>query len=182
MRTRTRTLTLAGATLAGATLLAACGSGGGGSPQAAASAPRTRPAHTATAATVGVRATALGNVLVDAHGHTLYGFVNDTTGTPTCTGACAQNWPPLHVGATWTTGTGVDRVNFHVVGTGASMQLASAKWPLYTFAGDQRPGDVNGQGVERFYAVAPDGSLIKGASTAGASSATTAPAMSSSGY
>src|SRR6478609_6831786 len=54
MRTRTRTLTLAGATLAGATLLAACGSGGGGSPQAAASAPRTRPAHTATAATVGV--------------------------------------------------------------------------------------------------------------------------------
>jgi predicted lipoprotein with Yx(FWY)xxD motif len=179
---RTRTLTLAGATLAGATLLAACGSGGGGSSQAAASAHRTRTAPAATAATIGVHATALGDVLVDAQGRTLYGFVNDTNGTPTCTGACAQNWPPLRVGATWTTGSGVDRVNFHVVGTGAAMQLASAKWPLYTFAGDRRPGDVNGQGVERFYAVAPDGTLIKSASTAGSSSPTTAPAMSSSGY
>ena len=37
-------------------------------------------------------------------------------------------------------------------------------------------------GVERFYAVAPDGSLIKSSATASASSATTAPAMSTSGY
>jgi predicted lipoprotein with Yx(FWY)xxD motif len=172
---------LTGVTLAGATLLAACGGGGGSTPAASPAGPATKT-RSAPAATVAVRSTSLGDVLVDAQGRTLYGFVNDTNGTSTCTGACAQNWPPLHVGATWTTGSGVDRANFHVVGTGASMQLASAKWPLYTFAGDQRPGDVNGQGVERFYAVAPDGSLIKSAATAATPSTTNAPAMSSSGY
>ena len=176
---RIRMLTVA--TLAGATLLAACGSGGG-STSAASPARHAAKTGTTPAPTLAVRSTSLGNVLVDAQGRTLYGFANDTNGMSTCTGVCAQNWPALHVGATWTTGTGVDRANFHVVGTGASAQLASAKWPLYTFAGDQRPGDVNGQGVERFYAVAPDGTLIKGAATSSSSSATTAPAMSSSGY
>jgi predicted lipoprotein with Yx(FWY)xxD motif len=172
---------LTSVTLAGATLLAACGSGGGSTPTASPARHATKTRST-PAATVSVRSTSLGDVLVDAQGRTLYGFVNDTNGTSTCTGACAQIWPPLRVGATWTTGSGVNRANFHVVGTGSSMQLASAKWPLYTFTGDTRPGDVNGQGVERFYAVAPDGSLIKSASTAGTSSTTAAPAMSSSGY
>jgi predicted lipoprotein with Yx(FWY)xxD motif len=176
---RIRMLTLA--TLAGATLLAACGSGGG-STSAASPARHATKTGTAPAATVSVRSTSLGDVHVDAQGHTLYGFVNDTSGMSTCTGVCAQTWPPLHVTATWTAGTGLDRASFHVVGTGASAQLASAKWPLYTFAGDRRPGDVTGQGVERFYAVAPDGSLIKGTAASSPSSATTAPAMSTSGY
>jgi len=175
---RIRMLTVA--TVAGATLLAACGSGGGST--AASPARHATKTGTTPAATIAVRSTSLGDVLVDVHGHTLYGLVNDTNGMSTCTGVCAQNWPPLHVGATWTTGTGVDRANFHVIGTGASAQLASAKWPLYTFVGDRRPGDVTGQGVERFYAVAPGGSLIKGAAASHPSSATTAPAMSGSGY
>ena len=40
--------------------------------------------------------TALGEVIVDADGMTLYGFTNDADGTPTCEGGCAEAWPPVH--------------------------------------------------------------------------------------
>ena len=56
-------------------------------------------AHPKAAATISVRSTSLGDVLVDAQGRTLYGFTNDANGTSTCTGACATNWPPLTVAA-----------------------------------------------------------------------------------
>ena len=46
--------------------------------------------------TVGVRdAVALGPILVDARGFTLYVFDRDTPGTSACVDACAQTWPPL---------------------------------------------------------------------------------------
>jgi predicted lipoprotein with Yx(FWY)xxD motif len=178
-----RIRTLTGVTLAGATLLAACGSGGGSSPAAAPARHATKTATT-PAATVTTRSTPLGKVLVDAQGRTLYAFTNDMNDTSSCTGACAQNWPPLTVAAGWTAGTGLDRATFHVVGT--TMQLSTVKWPLYRYAGDSKPGDVNGEGVlGKWFAVAPDGSLVKstGASTtSSASSATTAPPRSGSGY
>jgi len=41
-------------------------------------------------------------------------------------------------------------------------QLAVGGWPLYHYAADAEPGDVNGQGVGgNWFAVAPDGSLIR---------------------
>jgi predicted lipoprotein with Yx(FWY)xxD motif len=176
-----RIRTVAGLTVAGATLLAACG-GGGGSPTAAAATGGHARAHpAAAAATVGVRTTALGPVLVDAQGRTLYGFTNDAAGTSTCTGACAQNWPPLTVTTSWTAGSGLDRATFHTTPSGSAMQLVAGRWPLYRFAGDRRPGDVNGQGVEHFFVVRADGSLFKG-TTAPTSAPSPAPAMSGRGY
>jgi len=39
-------------------------------------------------------------------------------------------------------------------------------WPLYTFAQDQVPGDVNGQGIKSFggtwWAVSPSGKAVTG--------------------
>jgi len=172
--------TLTGLTLAGATLLAACGGSGGGSPTAGAVTGGHARAHPA-AATINVRSTQLGDVLVDAQGRTLYGFINDANGTSTCTGACATNWPPLTVASGWTVGTGIDRATFHTITTGTATQLVAGRWPLYRFAGDSRPGDVNGQGVERFYAVRADGSLVKDTTTPTAAPSP-APAMSGSGY
>ena len=179
---------LAGVTLAGATLLAACGGGGGSSPVAAAP-QHEHPTPAATAA-VAVRTTSLGDVLVDAHGRTLYGFANDTNGTSTCTGACAANWPLVTVGAGWSTGSGRrPRARSTRSAPARRRSSSSGRWPLYHFAGDTKPGDVNGQGVEKFYAVRPDGSLVKDATaTAGAStpssspSPMTAPAMTGRGY
>jgi hypothetical protein len=37
--------------------------------------------------------------------------------------------------------------------------------PLYYFAGDAKPGDTNGQGVGVWYAVTPDGELVKAKAT-----------------
>ena len=83
--------TLTGFTLAGATLLAACGGSGGGAADGRRHRTAGRHARTPTAATVNVRTTSLGDVLVDAQGRTLYGFTNDANGTSTCTGACARD-------------------------------------------------------------------------------------------
>ena len=171
---------LAGFTIAGATLLAACGGGGGSAPQAAASddGARTHP----TAAAVKLRTTQLGDVLVDANGRTLYAFTNDANGVSTCTGACAANWPPLTVTSGWTAGAGIDRATFHTVPDGTQAQLVAGRWPLYRFAGDSRPGDVNGQGsLGKWFVVRDDGSLVKD-TTAPTSTPSSAPAMSSSGY
>ena len=171
--------TLAGLTLAGSALLAACGGGGSASPQAA-STGGGLPKHTTVAVTV--RATQLGDVLVDATGRTLYGFTNDANGTSTCTGPCAQNWPPVTVTSGWQVGTGVDRATFHTVTTGTQLQLVAGHWPLYRFAGDSKPGDVNGQGsLGKWFVVRPDGSLLKD-TTAPAGASSPAPAARDSGY
>jgi predicted lipoprotein with Yx(FWY)xxD motif len=173
--------TFAGLTLAGATLLAACGGGGSTATPAAASNRAARARR--EAATVGVRTTRLGDVLVDARGRTLYGFANDTAGSATCTGACAVTWPPFTVTADWTSGTGLERATFHTVASGAQAQLVAGRWPLYTFAGDHRPGDVTGQGVESFFVVRPDGSLDKRTTTPRSTpTPTAAPATSGGGY
>ena len=48
------------------------------------------------------RDTVLGKVLVSASSHTLYGLMHDTKTNSTCSGACAQTWPPVHTATGWT--------------------------------------------------------------------------------
>jgi quercetin dioxygenase-like cupin family protein len=55
----------------------------------------TSAAKHADSAVVGVRATRLGKILVDAQGRTLYLFEKDKGARSTCFGACASAWPPL---------------------------------------------------------------------------------------
>lgn len=103
----------------------------------------------------------LGTILVDAEGLTLYGFTPDEGGTPTCTDACADTWPPLFTDSSDLPGD-LDPSVFSVVEhPSGEPQLAAGGWPLYYYAADAEPGDVNGQGVGgNWFAVAPDGSLI----------------------
>ena len=152
----------------GAIALAACGSGGLYSsspttttPASSASASATPMASTQTAP-VTAGSTSLGPVLVDASGMTLYGRTTDTNGTPTCTGACATAWPPVTVAGP-SLPSGLDAKVFSVVARpDGSYQLRAGTWPLYRFAGDAAPGDVNGQGSGGiWFAVMPTGSLNK---------------------
>ncbi len=107
--------------------------------------------------------TPLGVALTDADGFTLYGFTKDSDGHPTCNDACADAWPPLLVDGD-TLPEGLDAAVFSVVERDdGSHQLKAGKWPLYRFAGDDEPGQTNGQGSgDVWFVVNPDGSLKKG--------------------
>ncbi len=93
---------------------------------------------------VNVADSSLGQILVDGGGMTLYMFVPDNQGPSTCTGGCADAWPGLPGPAT--AGDGVTGT----LGTAtrpddSSEQVTINGWPLYRFAQDTAPGDVNGQ-------------------------------------
>jgi predicted lipoprotein with Yx(FWY)xxD motif len=104
----------------------------------------------------------LGQILVDGNGNTLYGFTNDADGVSTCTGDCAATWPAHLIQGPPVTGEPLEPAVFSVVeGAEGGQQLKAGKWPLYRFAGDAAPGDVNGQGVGGvWFVVGADGSLI----------------------
>jgi predicted lipoprotein with Yx(FWY)xxD motif len=120
---------------------------------------------TESAVLVSVADTSLGAVVVGADGMTLYAFDPDSAGTPTCAGGCAANWPPLLVddGAELTAGDGIDAALLSVVPhPDGGNQLKLGDWPLYSFAGDNAPGDVNGQGVnDVWWAVDATGAPLK---------------------
>jgi predicted lipoprotein with Yx(FWY)xxD motif len=94
--------------------------------------------------------TALGTVLVDARGMTLYTFDRDTPGKSACNGQCATNWPPLAAGADakpegkWSTVTRDD---------GSKMWAYDGK-PLYAWSKDTKPGDTTGDGFNNVWHVA----------------------------
>jgi predicted lipoprotein with Yx(FWY)xxD motif len=93
----------------------------------------------------------LGPILVGPNGMTLYMFLSDTTTMSTCSGSCAQNWPPL-------TTTGSPRamggVSQSLLGTirrqDGTMQVTYHGHPLYSFIADSHPGMANGEGLDAF--------------------------------
>jgi predicted lipoprotein with Yx(FWY)xxD motif len=163
--------------------LAGCGSSGGayggGSSTASAPAPATS-VTSARAPALAVRKTSIGRALVDAKGRTLYMFGADSKNTSNCSGACASNWPPAAAPKTIKVGPGVAQRKLRAIKrSDGGRQLSYAGHPLYRYAGDAKPGQVNGQGLNAFggvwNAVAPSGKAITGA----AQQAAPAPAPSS---
>jgi predicted lipoprotein with Yx(FWY)xxD motif len=102
-------------------------------------------------ATVGVRATTLGSVLVDARGRTLYVFDSGA-----CTGSCAAMWPPF-----LTTGmpVGVAKLGTKKL-AGGKLQVTFAGKPLYFYASDTKAGQISGAAVPHWFALAPTGAKL----------------------
>ena len=102
-------------------------------------------------ATVGVANSGLGNILVNSNGRTLYLFQKDSGMKSACSGACASAWPPVRANGKPTVGGGA---NASLVGTTARSdgepQVTYNGQPLYLYQGDQKPGDMNGQGLTGF--------------------------------
>jgi predicted lipoprotein with Yx(FWY)xxD motif len=148
MMARRRTLVAATVLASLALVTAACGSSSGRSAAASAAAGTSKPA---SAGTVAVASSNLGDILVDAQGRTIYLFGADTGTKSACSGACAVNWPPLVTSGTPTVGNGAAT---SLVGTatrsGGEQQVIYNGHPLYLFSGDQKAGDTNGQGVNAF--------------------------------
>ncbi|MCA6112053.1 COG4315 family predicted lipoprotein [Bradyrhizobium cenepequi] len=86
--------------------------------------------------------TAKGPVLTDAKGMTLYTFDKDSDGKSACNGPCATNWPVLKAEASDKSGEGYTIISRD----DGSKQWAYKGKPLYTFAKDQKPGDITGDG------------------------------------
>jgi predicted lipoprotein with Yx(FWY)xxD motif len=121
-----------------------------------------RLASVAKAPAVAVRKTSLGKILVaGASGRTLYLLTSDGKNKSTCTGACAQAWPPLLVSGKPTAGKGVSKSKLGEIIRGKSHQVTYAGHPLYEFAQDSGPGQSNGEGAGGFYVVSPSGKAIK---------------------
>lgn len=144
-------------------MMAACGSGYVPASQAVpVGSPSTAAPQQAPASDAGGLATASTTIgtVVTSEGYTLYRFSKDTAkpSATTCVGPCATAWPPL-------LGDGVpavDGLSADLVGTvgrpDGGQQLTLGGWPLYRFAKDTAPGDVNGQGVGgTWQAIGPDG-------------------------
>ncbi|MFG3101091.1 SCO0930 family lipoprotein [Streptomyces sp. NPDC048182] len=141
-----------------------------GAGAAAAGAPDSRPVSAGKLSTS--TDAALGELVTDGSGHTLYRFDADTAEPPetTCEGECATAWPP--VGAEDAlAGPGVDRALLgEVTRPDGTEQLTIGGWPAYRYAKDTAPGEVNGQGVGgKWFALAPDGKKAKAADAAGLS-------------
>ena len=112
-------------------------------------------------ALVDVAESALGQILT-SDGKTLYTFMPDNAGAPTCNGDCATSWPPLLADGDVPVGDGLDGALFATVARDdGGTQVTVNGWPLYFFAGDTAAGETNGQGVGgKWYVVGPDGTAI----------------------
>jgi len=117
-------------------------------------------------ALVALRKTALGTILVDARGRTLYLFEKDRNGISACDAACAKYWPPLTSRATPRAGKGVQQSMLRVAKQHNGLrQVAYAGHPLYTFVGDKGSGQTAGEGLNNFgaewYVLAASGQKVE---------------------
>lgn len=159
--TRRRTTSLASALALPVAVLAIAGCGSGENGNSAVSA---KPSTT-RGATIDVGNTSLGRILVDSQGRTLYLFEKDKGRMSTCSGACATAWPPVTTSGAPKAGPGASQAD---VGTtrrsDGTTEVTYKGHPLYYYAGDQSPGEANGQGLNQFgapwYVLSPAGNKV----------------------
>ena len=171
--------------LLAAIAFAGCGSSGsGGSSQPAAAAPSTSsaatnassggspygPAQTTAAAPAAAKAlievkpSKLGSVLAyGAKKLTVYMFEADKPGSSSCSGACAQVWPPV-LGSP-SPGPGASAAALGTITrSDGKTQVTYRGHPLYLYARDGDSGDAYGQGLHSFgagwYALSARGTKV----------------------
>jgi predicted lipoprotein with Yx(FWY)xxD motif len=113
-----------------------------------------------TNATIALRSTKLGMILVSSKGRTLYLFRKDKGGSSACTSSC---------------------VKASLIGTtkrsDGSRQVTYNKHPLYTYTLDTKAGQVNGEGSSNFgakwYAVSAAGAAVVKSTTTTTTATTT---------
>ena len=116
--------------------IALASTGGGGESASAAS------EVTLKTATIGGVA-----VLTSEKGFTLYWFVPDSPVASRCTGSCAAYWPPV-IG-TPRAGPGVPTSKLGTIKRpGGSTQATYAGHPLYSYIGDDAPGQARGNKID----------------------------------
>lgn len=91
-----------------------------------------------------------GQALVTARGMTLYTLDGETPARAACAAACTDTWTPLAAPA-----LAMAIGDFTIISRSDGIrQWAHKGKPLYVYAGDNEPGDVNGDGLEKKWRVA----------------------------
>ena|SRR5579884_2835247 len=161
-------------TTVGVTAGMALGSAGGpavASPHHPGHAGQSRQVHHVQAAaaggvTVGTRhSRRLGTFLVNARtGRTLYVFDKDRRNRSRCHASCASAWPPVLTRGRPHAAGDTRHGKLGRIHRGSRWQVTYAGHPLYTYIGDDRAGQTNGEGVEAFgaewYAMRPSGAKV----------------------
>ena len=112
--------------------------------------PTTAPSSATIAPDLGTVNTDASGVLLDANGFTLYTFASDDPDSSSCTGDCTADFKPLTVpsGQQLKLGLGLAAADFDTFArTDGTIQVAYRHHPLYTYAGDENPGDQTGDGI-----------------------------------
>ena len=85
-------------------------------------------------------------VLTNTKGFTLYTLSGEKNGKFICTGSCTRTWPPLLVAA------GATPKGPVTLGTikrpEGKTQVTFKGAPVYTFSGDSKKGEANGEGIK----------------------------------
>jgi len=105
----------------------------------------------ASSGTVAVHSSSYGRVLFDGRGFALYTFSHDPRGRSSCSGACANAWPPFLVKRAPSAGPGARAALLGSVRRGdGTMQATYAGRPLYYYVGDTKAGQILCQNVSEF--------------------------------
>ena len=125
-------------------------------------------ARSAASATVELRETSLGSILVDSTGLTLFEFTKDGEQKDACVKikGCAAVWPLLQVSGTPTAGVGVSASLLGTINLGYGVsQVSYAGHALFLYVNDSTPGQVSYVGAREFggrwYAVNAEGKSVK---------------------
>jgi predicted lipoprotein with Yx(FWY)xxD motif len=135
--------------IAASLLFAACGSSSSSSTTS--SAANTQPAAprstSSSSPVVKTASNSLGTILVDSQGMTLYHLSGEQNGKFICTSsACVGVWHPL-IAPSGGAPSGVGSLGT-VKRPEGTIQVTYKGTPLYTFTGDQQPGETKGQGIK----------------------------------
>ena len=100
--------------------------------------------------------TAFGAILTDGQGKTLYYFTLDqyTNGGSACDAACVVAWPVFYTDSV-SVSSPLNPADFgSITRADGSKQTTYKGIPLYFYAGDVKPGDINGSGINKVWYVA----------------------------
>jgi predicted lipoprotein with Yx(FWY)xxD motif len=122
----------------------------------------------ATVATVSVAHSSLGSILVvGPKQRTVYLFAADKGPASTCSGACAEVWPPVVTTASPKAAGGANTADLGTITrSDGTKQVTYKGHPLYYYAGDGTSGgETSGQAISSFgapwYVLTPSGSEVK---------------------
>jgi predicted lipoprotein with Yx(FWY)xxD motif len=99
------------------------------------------------------RHTAVGQILVDGHGRSLYLFQADKPNRSTLSRAGLKVWPAFTTVRPPRAAGGVSAAHISLIHANGGRQVAYFGHPLYYFVGDEMSGETAGQGLREFGAL-----------------------------